>query len=226
VEKPRDSDEAEDRDEGEQDYEEETPKPKKRKKKKKQPEPGGLSGVHIALIVAGLVVVAAATGIFFLIQRGAFTKTKPDPAQVLAELQQVGAQIERDRQKPDQPVIGLSLTGTEFDPRLLGKLVAFPQLRKLNLANTKTSDINLEHLEDVTTLQSLNLSHTKVTGGGMQFLKKMVNLEDLNLNQTLVTDVGLQELKGLTKLKRLNLDGTLASGEELKDVIPGLQVVK
>ena len=208
------------------DRDDEAPRPRKRKKKKKkEPQAGGLKGVHIALIVVGVVVVLGATGLFFLIQRGAFTKAKPDPSQVLAELQQAGAMIERDK-GPDQAVVGIDLSSREFRPSLLGRLVVFPQLRKLNLASTKTSDINLEHLEDVTTLQSLNLSHTKVTGGGMQFLKNMVNLEELNLNQTLVTDIGLRELKGLTKLKRLHLDGTLASGEELKDAIPGLQVFK
>ncbi len=157
---------------------------------------------------------------------GAFAKAKPDPIRVLIELDKVGAYIERDRKSPDEPVIGIDLSGREYDARLLNKLVAFPQLRKLNLAQTKTSDLSLEHLEEVTSLQILNLSHTKVTGGGMQFVKYLINLEELNLNQTLVTDPSLQQLKGLSKLKKLNLDGTLASGMELMAAIPGLQVAR
>ena len=60
----------------------------------------------------------------------------------------------------------------------------------------------------------------------IELLKKLVNLEELNLNQTLVHDMGLRELKGCTKLKKIYLDGTLASGLELADAIPGLQIIK
>jgi Leucine-rich repeat (LRR) protein len=179
---------------------------------------------RIVLIAAGIFVVLAATGIFFLIQRGTFSKPKPTQEQVLAELDKIHARVVRDKSSPEQPVIEIGLQTLEYDARLLDKFVVFPQLRKLDLAQTKTSDLSLEHLEKITSLQVLSLSHTKVTGGGMQFLKNMVNLEELNLAQTLVTDAGLSELKGLSKLKRLNLDGTLASGMELMAAIPGLQV--
>jgi hypothetical protein len=134
----------------------------------------------------------------------------------------VHAAIERDKKSPDNPVIGISLSCCTFKPSLLGRLVVFPKLRKLNLGGTLTSDINLEWLEDVKTLHSLDLSHTKVTGGGMQFLKNMVDLEELNLNQTLVDEVRLGELKGLKNLKKIYLDGTLASGLVLKESNPGL----
>jgi hypothetical protein len=203
----------------------EAPRPRKRRKKKKH-QPRRLKGAYIALVAGGLFLVGVAALIFFLIYRGAFDKEKPDPAQVLAELQQVGAHIERDQQSPEQPITGINLSGLEFRPSLLARLAAFPQLRSLNLSSTKTSDINLEHLAHVTTLKRLDLGQTKVTGGGMQFLKGMVELEDLSLRQTLVTDAGLRELKGLTRLKRINLDGTLASGLELQAAIPGLQIIR
>jgi|GEM_PF-6769721 len=209
--------------EQEEDLQATTPRRKKRRRKKKQ-ESAGPKAAHIGLIVAGLLVVAAATAILFWIKPGS-PKAPPDPGPVLAELEQVHAAIERDKTSPDQPVVGITLSGT-FKPSLLGRLVVFPKLRKLNLGGTLTSDINLEWLEDVTTLRELNLSHTKVTGGGMQFLKKMVNLEELNLTQTLVDDVRLGELKGLKNLKKIYLDGTLASGLDLKAAIPGLEVVR
>jgi hypothetical protein len=219
-------DDVDESDEEKPNRRDEAPRPPTRKKKKKKKEAGGLSGVHIAFIAVGLLVVGGLTLLFFLMQHGLKPKAPPDPAPVLAELQQIHAMIERDEKSPDKPVIGVTLSGLEFRPSLLGRLVAFPKLRKLNLSGTKTSDIALEHLEDVTSLQILNLSHTNVTGGGMQFLKKLVNLEELNLNQTLVHDPGLHELTGLKKLKKIYLDGTLASGMELQAAIPGLEVIK
>jgi hypothetical protein len=224
IEKRPVQDDVEESDGQEEDLQDTTPRRKKRRRKKKQ-ESAGLKAAHIGLIVAGLLVVAAATGIFFWIQRGS-SKAPPDPGPVLAELEQAHAAIERDKTSPDQAVVGISLSGCTFKPSLLGKLVVFPKLRKLNLGGALTSDINLEWLEDVTTLRDLNLSHTKVTGGGMQFLKKMVNLEELNLTQTLVDDVRLGELKGLKNLKKIYLDGTLASGLDLKASIPGLEVIR
>ncbi len=218
--------EDEDLEEVESDDGADTPRPKKRKKKKKKSAGVGMTGWHAALIALGVLVVLGATGILYYIQTGGSRKPKVDAEQVLAELKQIGAHVERDEKSPDRPVIGVTLTGTDFQGALLGRLSAFPQLRKLNLGNTNTSDVMLEHLEDVTTLKSLNLSHTKVTGGGLQFLKKMTELEELYLNSTIVTDVGLSELKGLSKLRRLSLDGTLAGGEELKEAIPSLEISK
>jgi hypothetical protein len=212
------------REEQEEDLQATTPRRKKRKRKKKQ-ESAGPKAAHIGLIVAGLFVVAAATGLLFWIRPGS-PKAPPDPGPVLAELQEVHAAIEYDKKSPENPVVGISLSGCTFKPSLLGRLVVFPKLRKLNLGGTLTSDINLEWLEDVKTLHSLDLGHTKVTGGGMQFLKNMVDLEELNLNQTLVDEVRLGELKGLKKLKKIYLDGTLASGLVLKESNPGLEIIR
>jgi hypothetical protein len=219
---------AEDEDEAdgrELEDEERIPRPKKRKKKKKKKEAKGPSGAHIAMVVGGVLTVAAVTGVLFLILRGS-AKTEIDPAPVLAELQRIRAHIERDQNSPDKPVVGINLMGCEFKGELLKNLAVFPQLHRLNLGGTLTSDVKLEWLEDLTTLRVLNLGRTKVTGGGMQFLKKLVNLEELDLTQTLVDDVRLMELKGLTKLKKIYLDGTLASGLGLKEAIPGLEIIR
>ena len=168
----------------------------------------------------------AATGLFFMIQRGVFAKKKIDPAELLAQLEKSGVLIERDTRSPDQPVTSLNFFGGDIPPGVLDQLGVFPQLQKLIFGGTKMSDVQLEHLEDLTSLRVLNLSNTKVTGGGMQFLKKLVNLEELNVNQTLVTDAGLNQLKGLTKLKRLIVTGSLAKGLELEAAIPGLKVTR
>jgi hypothetical protein len=214
--------------EEEEHADDEASRPRKRKKKKqKRAEAGSMSFLHIALIVGGLSVVVIATIIFFIIQHGNPRKAKSEMEEglVLAELEDLKARVKRDTDSPDQPVIEVDLSGTDFKPQILSKLKAFPQLRKLNLAATPTTDMGLEWLEDVTSLTVLDLGHTKVTGGGMQHLRKMVNLEELNLNQTLVDDFRLTEaLKGCKKLKRIFLDGTLASGAGLQAAIPGLEV--
>jgi hypothetical protein len=206
------------------DVEADAPRKRKRRKKKK-PEKQSISPLHIALVVGGLLVVAAATGVFFLIQRSASNKTTADPAAVLAELEKAQAQIIRDPKDPARPVIEISLQDREFRRSIMADLVVFPQLRKLNVAQTKVADVHLEHLQNVTSLRTLILSHTNVTGGGMQYLKKLVNLEDLDLSHTLVTDGGLHELIGLTNLKRIHLDGSLANGLELQAAIPGLKII-
>jgi hypothetical protein len=203
------------------------PKFKKRKKKKNKGDDLERRALHIALVGVGVFVVVALTLGVFLIQRGATSKEKFDPLVVIAEIEQYGGRVERDTTLPDRPVIGVDLGGVTYRAAVLNKLVAFPQLRKLNLSGETTTDVFLEHLHDVTTLRSLNLSHTRVTMGGIQFLTKMVEMEDLDLTQTLgVNDHTLEQLKGMTKLKRIHLDGTFASGYGLKETAPDLEIIK
>jgi hypothetical protein len=202
--------------------EEERPRKKTKKKKKKRSAEGGLSGIHIALIVTSILVVFGTSGVIYYLQR---PKAPVDPAEALAELQKEGALFTYDN-TPEKAVIGVYFTGREsFNFSVLSKLTAFPKLERLDLGHTTIGDVHLEWFENCTSLRFLNLSHTHVMGGGMQFLRKMVNLEDLNLSSTLVNDPALEEnLKGCTKLKRIALGGTLARGMGLKAAIPGLVV--
>jgi hypothetical protein len=218
-------DEERDDDEG---SDQEAEEPRKRKKKKRKKSKGSpINPLHIALIVGCLFVVGMATFILFRLQHGGGgrAKNKLDPEVVLDRLQAAGASVKRDTQSPDQPVVEITLGG-EYDPKLLADLKAFPQLRRLSLAGTPTTDLWLEWLEDVNQITWLNISHTKVSSTGIQYLRKMVNLEELNLEQTLVEDHGLMELKGCKKLKHIYLDGTLASGLPLKAEIPDLVIHK
>jgi hypothetical protein len=204
-----------------------SPKFKKKKKKPAKDDVMERKALHIALAAVGVFVVVVLTLVLFMIQRGASAKETFDPAAVIAEIQQYGGRVERDMKSPDQPVIGVNLSGTAYRAAVLNKLVAFPQLRNLDLSGETTSDLFLEHLHDVTTLRSLNLSHTKVTKGGIQFLTKMVEMEDLDLTQALaVSDNELEQLKGMTKLKRIHLDGTFATGLGLKARLPDLEIIK
>jgi hypothetical protein len=204
--------------------EEERPRKKKKnkKKKKKRREQGGLSGIHIALIVTSILVVFGTSGLIYYLQK---PEAPPDPAEALAALQKEGALFTYDR-TPEKALIGVHFTGREsLNFSVLSKLTAFPKLERLDLGHTTIGDVHLEWFENCTNLRFLNLAHTHVTGGGMPFLRKMVNLEDLNLSSTLVNDPALEEnLKGCTKLKRIAIGGTLASGMGLKAAIPGLVV--
>ncbi len=212
-------------DDREDDGEPVTPVRKKRKKKKKDKKQREINPVHIILAVVGLLVVAGASTLFYLIQHGAFSEPPPDPNEVLAELQKIGGFVQRDENRPGRPVVAVTIDAERFNASVLNKLVAFPELRSLNLSRTLSTDLTLEHLRNLTTLKYLNVSRTKVAGG-LDSLKGLVNLEELDLDQTLVTDGALEELKGLTKLKKIHLDGTLASGLGLQAAIPGLEIIK
>src|SRR5262249_4324728 len=152
-------------------------------KKKPAGTGGGLSGMHIGLIVGGIAVLLLGTvAIFFIQRRVANPRPKGDPQQVLAELQEVHAMVKRDETRPDKPVIGVDFTGQEFKFALIEKLAVFPELQELSLANTKFADVHADYLETLTTLRKLNLGFTKLTDGGMPPLAKLVNLEEVHLN--------------------------------------------
>jgi hypothetical protein len=200
------------------------PLPGKRKKKKKN-NAQGPNPAHIALAVGAICVVGLLTFLAIKAFKSAKTKETYDPKEVVAELKKANAVVEEEDGPSGKTVVGIMLNTPEIPKGILQKLGAFPQLRKLDLTFTNMSDVQLEHLEDLTSLRSLSLSHTKVTGGGMQFLKKLTNLEDLNLDSTLVDDDHLEELSGLRNLKRLHISNTFAHGQGLKAAIPDLEVM-
>jgi hypothetical protein len=204
---------------------------RRKKKKKKKPDDlrliPGLSNAHLALVGVGLVVVIVLTlGIYFVQKRLTASAPAEDPAVVAADLEKMGALVQRDMSDPERPVISVGFGATDFKGAIIDRLKAFPKLREVNLAHTTANNIDLEHFDAVPHIRVLILSHTKVSTGGMEYLKPLKDLEVLDLASTLVTDVGLEELKGLTKLQKINLTGTLAGGESLRAAIPGLEVIR
>src|SRR5260370_3046877 len=71
-------DDREDRYEEEPERDEAAPRPKKRKPKKKRqkPESGGPNAAHLTLVVVGVFVVAAATGLVFFVPGGALSNAQ------------------------------------------------------------------------------------------------------------------------------------------------------
>jgi hypothetical protein len=217
------TDDDEDEEEEEEDEEEEE-LPLKRKKKKKG-EGGSILG-PVLVGIGVLVVVGACTGVGFMI--AGFKKAPPDPTKALAMIEKHHGQVVRDKNDPEQPVIEVSLQGSDADNGVLQELRAFPKLQKLNLAScTKINNPGLEWLEDLKELRVLRLNFcSHVSDGGMESIGKLTNLEELYLDQTIVTDIGLTKLKGLKKLKKIGLSGTLADGHGLQASIPGLEIIK
>jgi hypothetical protein len=200
------------------------PKKRKKKKKKLEDEVFERKSLHYILAGIGIIVVLGATFLAYRLQSSASASKKFDQAVVLGDLQKLGARIDRDASRAGQPIVGVTFSGVAFKGSDLEGLIAFPDLERLDLSGTPTSDVALEHLSELKTLKRLNLGHTNVTGGGMQFLAHMTEMEDLDLTQTLVDDHRLGQLEGLKKLKKIHLDGSLASGLGLKAKIPDLEI--
>ncbi len=90
----------------------------------------------------------------------------------------------------------LDLSGQDItDEQLAEKLKGLPNLKWLNLNNTKITDAGLVHLKGLTNLKVLWLEDTKITDAGLVHLKGLTNLKRLYLWNTKVTDAGVQELK-------------------------------
>ncbi len=94
--------------------------------------------MHVALVVVALAIVGGFAGLVYFIQKGGLSRSQQpiDPAEVLAELQKVGASVQYDN-TPEKNVISVSLASLDFPAALLGKLRAFPKLERLDLQNCR-----------------------------------------------------------------------------------------
>jgi Leucine-rich repeat (LRR) protein len=93
----------------------------------------------------------------------------------------------------------------------LRHLKTLPNLRRVPMGETRVTDEGLVHLKDLTQLEYLGLRGNQVTDAGLVHLRNLTNLTGLYLGETKVTDVGLVHLRNLTKLKMLLLDHTQVS---------------
>jgi len=182
--------------------------------------------VPVVVGAFGLIVVTLCTigGYWFATHK----KHAADPIKAMAMIKERGGNFVQDKNDPDQPVIEVTLAGTDADNGDLDMLRAFPKLKKLNMSRcTKINNPGLEWLVDLKELQILNFSYcSHVSDGGMEFIGRLTSLEELNLDQTNVTDGGLEELTKLKNLKKIHLSGAvLASGRGLQRAIPGLEII-
>jgi uncharacterized membrane protein len=99
-----------------------------------------------------------------------------------------------------------SLAGTHFGDAELASLAPLAaNLRWLDLAGTRVTDVGLGHLAAMPNLVRLHLERTGITDDGLESLSGLKDLEYLNLYATKVTDTGLAALVGLPKLRQLYL---------------------
>ncbi|MEX1231380.1 MAG: hypothetical protein WEB58_14130, partial [Planctomycetaceae bacterium] len=127
----------------------------------------------------------------------------------LAELQQIGAEIQRDESNNLVAVKLAFQSGgstrpswrdltpnfrnpSDEDMKLLAR---FPALKTVDLSGTSITDAGLFHLKGLTSLQSLTLHNTNVTDAGLGNLKGMVNLETLDVRDTKVTPAAVEEFR-------------------------------
>jgi len=99
----------------------------------------------------------------------------------------------------------LTLTNGDITGTGLKHVVGFPNLKLVDLRNTKLTDDALSHLSSQKRLKSLILSHTPITNAGLRHLQPLTGLEELFLFDTKVTDVGMEILPAMKNLRTLDL---------------------
>jgi hypothetical protein len=93
----------------------------------------------------------------------------------------------------------------------------------VDLASSRVTDSDLEHLEGLTALEWLRLDNTAVSGAGVEHLKWHTSLHWLSLENTRLHDAELEHLKGMTRLKTLrlkNADVSRRAIDALRPVLP------
>ena len=118
---------------------------------------------------------------------------------------------------PHNALQTLNLSETRVTDLDLAHIEGLTSLWRLSLRGTRITDRGLRSLAGMTSLRLLDLSETSVGDSGMAALRRMTDLEFLYLNGTFVSDAGLYYLNGLSSLKRLRLSasGVTAEGVEL-----------
>jgi hypothetical protein len=87
----------------------------------------------------------------------------------------------------------------------LEHVAALPDLKILNLSNTRITDEGLKRLTGLTKLKFLYLFNTEISDAGMLSLVELPRLEVLCLDRTQITDVGLKTLEELPRLEKLHV---------------------
>ena len=77
------------------------------------------------------------------------------------------------------------------------------KVTRLDLKDTKTTDVGLKEVIKCKKLEYLGLHRTQVTNEGLKEVAKFTRLRRVGLNGTQVTDMGLKELVNLQELEEL-----------------------
>lgn len=164
----------------------------------------------------------------------AFAADAPTPVDLIEAL---GGQAIADPTRPGSPVIKVVLTGDRITDKQLRWLASFPELRELDLSNTKVTNAGMPALRGLAKLENLNLSCTLVTDEGLMHLRMLGNLRYLDLSKprkgefnetTRFTDKALLHIKAMPKLASLKIEWNMLSDEGMMGLVgmKGLRELK
>ena len=140
-----------------------------------------------------------------------------DEARAIEKLELLGANVTRDDQLPERPVIEIDFQRSpRVNDKYLYLLRSFPNLTAINLNFTHVTDDGLREVRDLHGLTTLGLSNSRVTDAGLSELRGLARLTTLDLSNTPITDFGLRQLQGLKNLKTLYLNDTPDRGFRLE----------
>ena len=141
-----------------------------------------------------------------------------DEARAIEKLELLGAEVTRDDQLPERPVIEIDFQRSpRVNDKYLYLLRSFPNLTTLNLNFTHITDDGLKELRSLQRLTTLKLSNSRITDAGLKELRGLANLTTLDLSNNPITDFGLAELQGLKNLRVLYLNDTGIGDPGLKE---------
>lgn len=108
----------------------------------------------------------------------------------------------------DRKTFALDLSCVPYGPTVKANLAAARHLRSLSLADTPSSDDDLDFLANYGAIEDLSLARTKVTDHIAPQLAALRTLTSLDLSGTSITDETLAQLAHLPNLKKLIVNDT------------------
>ena len=133
-------------------------------------------------------------------------------SKAVAAIEKLGGTIERD---DAGAVVDVYLVCTETTDARLEMLLAFPELRTLNVGETKITDGGMLTVARLASLRELNIGYNDLTDDGLRYVASLTGLKSLSLEKLDVTADGLRHVAHLTGLESLCLNGLDIGDKEL-----------
>jgi hypothetical protein len=139
--------------------------------------------------------VLLAVGLFALAGCTSVIPPSTPEAKAVAYVEKLGGIVNRDPNRPGDPVVSVHLRECKVTDADLKELAPFTELASLNLSKTQVTDAGLKELARFQKLQSLGLRETAVTDAGIKDLAEIKSLTDLYFGGSKITLEGLKELR-------------------------------
>jgi hypothetical protein len=128
-----------------------------------------------------------------------------------------------------QNIIGVCLYVSKTTDSDLERLEQLKHLYYLDLTDTRVTDAGLEHVAGFHDLTVLHLVNIQITDAGLSNVRGLNKLSNLFLNDTQITDAGLENLMGLSRLEVLSLGKTGVTDdgvERLQKALPRCKILR